>query len=687
MALPKPRSHLSIPIPAFLILLLFLSHLLPLCTSFSFAFNFSAMGGNAPDMIEFQGDAFFNKVIRLTKDEFDTSIASSSGRAVYSQPIPLWSKTTGKLAHFTTHFSFLIKATNYDSTGDGLAFFLSPYPSILPNNSAEGYLGLFDSSSVSDQQSNNIIAIEFDTHQNWWDPSADHIGIDVYSIKSTVATNWYSSMKDGRTGNAWISYDASAKNLSVYLTYDDNPSFYGDSNLWYQIDLRDYLPENIAIGFSASTGSSIELHEILYWEFSSTREPKGLIFWVILSSLAGAFILICACLTWIVLRRKKRQDRYNIEEGREPLLVAEEDDVIDYDELSGEFEKETGPQRLRYGELAVATKYFSEANKLGQGGFGGVYRGFLKKIKLDVAIKRVAKGSQQGKKEYISEVKIISQLRHRNLVRLVGWCHERGDLLLVYELMPNGSLDSHLYGKGGLLSWPVRFKVALGLASAILYLHEESDRCVLHRDIKSSNVMLDSEFNAKLGDFGLAKLVDHTGAAQTTVLAGTLGYLAPECFTTGKASKESYVYSFGVVALEIACGRRPVEPKEEKDKVRLVPWVWGLYGKNTILEAVDKRLDGEYDEKEMERLIVVGLWCTHPDYNLRPSIRQAMHVLQFEAPLPNLPPKFPVPVYISNLGDMGLASMIDFGISESVISKMGKSGSSSTSSATIGPQK
>ncbi|XP_078171762.1 L-type lectin-domain containing receptor kinase IX.1-like [Carex rostrata] len=496
-------------------------------------------------------------------------------------------------------------------------------------------------------------------------------------------------MKDGRKGNAWISYDAKAKNLSVFLTYDDNPSFCGDANLWYQIDLRDYLPENIAIGFSASTGSSIELHEISYWEFSSTIEPKGLMFWVILSSLAGAFILVCACLAWIILGRKKKKVRNNIEEGgREPLLGEEEDDAMDYDELSGEFEKETGPRRLHFGELAVATKYFSEANKLGQGGFGGVYRGFLKSLKLDVAIKRVAKGSQQGKKEYIAEVKIISQLRHRNLVRLVGWCHERGDLLLVYELMPNGSLDSHLYGKGVLLSWSVRFRIALGLASAILYLHEEADSCILHRDIKSSNVMLDSEFNAKLGDFGLAKLVDHSGAAQTTVLAGTLGYLAPECFTTGKASKESDVYSFGVVALEIACGRRPVESKVEKNKVRLIPWVWELYGKNTILEAVDKRLDGKYDEKEMERLMVIGLWCTHPDYNLRPSIRQAMHVLQFEAPLPNLPPNFLVPVYMSNLGDMGLASsVIDFGISENMVSGMGKSGNPSSSAFTTGPQK
>ena len=175
-----------------------------------------------------------------------------------------------------------------------------------------------------------------------------------------------------------------------------------------------------------------------------------------------------------------------------------------------EFEKGTGPKRFRYGELAIATDNFSDKHKLGEGGFGSVYRGFLKEMGLHVAIKRVSKGSTQGRKQYAAEVRIISQLRHRHLVRLVGWCHEhRGDFLLVYELMPNGSVDHHLYGKGVLLTWPMRHDIALGLASAMLYLHEECLQCIVHWDIKPSNVMLDSTFSAKLGDFGLAKLVEH----------------------------------------------------------------------------------------------------------------------------------------------------------------------------------
>ena len=183
----------------------------------------------------------------------------------------------------------------------------------------------------------------------------------------------------------------------------------------------------------------------------------------------------------------------------------------------------------------------------------------------------------------------------------------------MYEYMPNGSLNTHLFGVESMLIWPVRYKIALGLASALLYLHEEWEQCVVHRDIKSSNVMLDSNFNAKLGDFGLARLVDQELGSQTTVLEGTMGYLAPECVIIGKVSKESDVYSFRVVSLEIACGRKPVQPQAEPNKVSLVEWVWNLYGKDQLIEAVDKRLSMEYDEEQMERLMVVGLWCCHPD--------------------------------------------------------------------------
>ncbi|TVU49172.1 hypothetical protein EJB05_00468, partial [Eragrostis curvula] len=268
---------------------------------------------------------------------------------------------------------------------------------------------------------------------------------------------------------------------------------------------------------------------------------------------------------------------------------------------------------------------------------------------LAVAIKRVSKGSKQGRKEYAAEVRIISRLRHRNLVQLIGWCHRgNDDLLLVYELMPNGSLDAHLHSGDALpLPWPRRHEIVLGLGSALLYLHQEWEECVVHRDIKPSNVMLDASFNAKLGDFGLARLVDHGRGAHTTVLAGTMGYMDPECMVTGRANAESDVYSFGVVLLEIACGRRPMVPTGGEDVVHLVQWVWeSYYGRGAVLDAADARLDGEFDVAEMETVMVVGLWCAHPDRSLRPSIRQAVNVLRSEAPLPSLPPRMPVATFM-----------------------------------------
>jgi len=341
--------------------------------------------------------------------------------------------------------------------------------------------------------------------------------------------------------------------------------------------------------------------------------------------------------SWCVTAKKKARE----------LEVGMFDDDPLQDNM---FEKGTGPRRFRYSELATAASFFSDDEKLGEGGFGSVYKGYLKDLDLRVAIKRVSKSSQQGRKEYISEVKIISRLRHRNLVQLIGWCHGGGELLLVYELMPNGSLNSHIHSQNNVLSWQLRHDIVLGVGSALLYLHQEWEQCVLHRDIKPSNILLDASFNAKLGDFGLARMVDHERQAHTTALAGTMGYMDPECMLSGSASTTSDVYSFGVVLLEIACGRRPivvVQDSEEYATMHLVQWVWEFFGRGRIIDAADTRLNGEFDGDEMERVMITALWCAHPDRTLRPSIRQAISVLRMEAPLLNLPTNMPVATFMA----------------------------------------
>nr|XP_051184492.1 L-type lectin-domain containing receptor kinase IX.1-like [Lolium perenne] len=359
------------------------------------------------------------------------------------------------------------------------------------------------------------------------------------------------------------------------------------------------------------------------------------------------FLLILGTLIWLYVRKPQRKHR---KQAKEQML--EESNFLDDQAMDDDFDKGTGPRRFPYNDLAIATDNFSDDKKLGQGGFGSVYRGFLSELNLDVAIKRVSKGSKQGIKEYASEVRIISRLRHKNLVQLIGWCHRGGDLLLVYELMPNGSLDGHLYGaRDDVLPWSVRHKIVLGLGSALLYLHQEWEQCILHRDIKPSNVMLDASFSAKLGDFGLARLVEHDRVSLTTVLAGTMGYMDPECMTTGRTNTESDVYSFGVVLLEIACGRRPVVvAQHEEDAIHLAQWVQNSYDRGMILDAADARLGGEFDAREMERVMIVGLWCAQLNFKLRPSIRQAVNVLRFEAPLPSLPAMMPVATYMPPVG-------------------------------------
>jgi serine/threonine protein kinase len=316
--------------------------------------------------------------------------------------------------------------------------------------------------------------------------------------------------------------------------------------------------------------------------------------------------------------------------------------------INEDLERGAGPRKFTYKDLASAANNFADDRKLGEGGFGAVYRGYLNSLDMMVAIKKFAGGSKQGKREFVTEVKIISSLRHRNLVQLIGWCHEKDEFLMIYEFMPNGSLDAHLFGKKPHLAWHVRCKITLGLASALLYLHEEWEQCVVHRDIKASNVMLDSNFNAKLGDFGLARLMDHELGPQTTGLAGTFGYMAPEYISTGRASKESDVYSFGVVTLEIVTGRKSVDRRQGRVEpvTNLVEKMWDLYGKGEVITAIDEKLRiGGFDEKQAECLMIVGLWCAHPDVNTRPSIKQAIQVLNLEAPVPHLPTKMPVATY------------------------------------------
>ncbi|CAN6372942.1 unnamed protein product [Urochloa humidicola] len=531
-----------------------------------------------------------------------------------------------------------------------MAFFIGAYPPSVLNDSSGGFLGLVNSLGNANTFP-PIVAVEFDAFRNEWDPknATKHMGVDVNSITSAASTALPHWCFNGTAMSEWVRYDADAGTLSATLRLDDRqPGLLSVYNVSAPVDFRaEGLPQLGVVGFSASTGDLVERHQILSWSFESTlaniavlnkpvnktskTKKIGLI--AGLPASTGTIVLLIVFL--YQKRRKGAKQRLEDAPGD-----GEMDDV---------FNQGAGPRRFTYRQLSKATRGFLADLKLGEGGFGSVYYGFLQNEGLHVAIKRVSKTSKQGRREYISEVSIISRLRHRNLVQLLGWCHEGNELLLVYELMTNGSLDTHLYSTGNVLTWPIRYNIILGMGSALLYLHQEWEQCVVHRDIKPSNVMLDASFTAKLGDFGLARLVDHARAARTTMVAGTRGYIDPECAVTFHATARSDVYSFGVVLLEVACGRKPVVPEEDEGRVLLVRWVWELYGRGEILTAADVRLlqggGAGLNEAELERTLVVGLWCVHPDSVARPSIRLAMGVLQFDAPVPELPLEMPVATF------------------------------------------
>ncbi|XP_048545679.1 L-type lectin-domain containing receptor kinase IX.1-like [Triticum urartu] len=584
------------------------------------------------------------------------------GRALYKPAVQLWEGATGEVASFTATFNFTIQSLPLDGRrappGHGMAFFIAPYMPEMPQESYEGCLGLFDETAnlTNASGSARFVAVEFDTHRDPWDPSSRHIGIDVNNIDSRGNFRILpdTSLVDAGVMSSTVKYDSATTRLDVFLSVGGTTY-----KLSATIDLRSLLPDQVSIGFSAATGAAFgSNHTVLSCSFQSTlptrngTAPPSTWSTKLSAGVAAAafLVLLLGVAVAVLLRRASRRNRQP--DDKDMLAGDMTPDSLDIDD--DEFGSSAGPRPIPYANLAAATRNFAEEGKLGQGGSGSVYRGHMKELGgRDVAIKVFSRGaSSEGRKEYRSEVTIISRLRHRDLVQLIGWCHCRRRLLLVYELVHNGSLDGYLYSKQDVLTWQVRYQIILGLASAVLYLHQEWDQCVVHGDIKPSNIMLDESFNTKLGDFGLSRLIDHGMSLQTmSGMAGTPGYLDPECVITGKASTESDMYSFGVTLLEIVCGRRPMAPPRDGAKdgqvFRLLEWAWDLYGRGAAIDAADERLGGVFDRWEVERVVAVGLWAAHPDPKMRPAIRQAAEALQSRKfRMPVLPPKMPVAVYL-----------------------------------------
>ncbi|CAK9262193.1 unnamed protein product [Sphagnum jensenii] len=308
-------------------------------------------------------------------------------------------------------------------------------------------------------------------------------------------------------------------------------------------------------------------------------------------------------------------------------------------EIQKEFAKQqVQPTLYSYNVLSKATRDFHQDNKLGEGGFGVVYKGIL----LDgtkLAIKLLTTKSHQGIDDFLNEVVSITGVRHKNLVKLKGCCLHHTQRLLVYEYVENKNLAEALWGSNMedniFLDWPTRFHIVVGIARGLVYLHEELQPCIIHRDIKASNILLNNNLSAKIADFGLARLFSDDQSQLFTQVAGTIGYMSPEYATLGQLSTKVDVYSFGVLLLEIISGRKAIL-QNTTSNMYLVEWAWSLHKTNMLISLVDQKIHNTIVESEMRRVINVALLCVQVETTKRPIMSQVLIMLQGEMDLPNI---------------------------------------------------
>ncbi|KAL3538610.1 hypothetical protein ACH5RR_001976 [Cinchona calisaya] len=365
----------------------------------------------------------------------------------------------------------------------------------------------------------------------------------AYYIDDTSTKNQSITLHSGNAIQAWIDYEEMRINVTISPLRLQRPS---RTLISFPVNLSSVMDKYMYVSFSASTGQLSAAHSVVGWSLRIGGEAQNL-------------------------------DPSKLQFLVKPIKMKE----VEY-----------GASRFKYSELYAATRDFKERNVIGTGGFGKVYKGVLPRIALEVGIKRVAPDSRQGMKEFAAEITSMGRLRHRNLVQLHGWCRIHDEILLVYDCVTNGSLDKLLFDdsrqENKTLTWEQRYKIIIGVAKELLYLHEECYQMVVHRDVKSSYVLI----HAKLGDFGLARTYNHGIHPQTTHTVGTLRYLAPELTRAG-----------------------------------------------VVVQAVDPSHD-KYNPYEVAFVLTLGLVCTHPQPECRPTMRRVVEVLLGNASLPKLPPDF-----------------------------------------------
>ncbi|XP_061339167.1 L-type lectin-domain containing receptor kinase VIII.1-like [Gastrolobium bilobum] len=594
--------------------------------------------------------------LQIPNESQDTDIRHQAGRGIYSFPIRLLDPSTKTPASFETTFSFqLNNSTNSEQGaygGSGLTFI------IVPDEFTVGrpgpWLAMLNDACEDDYKA---VAVEFDTRMNpeFGDPNDNHVGINLGTIISTKIINVSDvgvSLKDGFVHRAWINYDGPQRRMDIRLglanqeVYPSNPIF-SES-----LDLSPYLNEYMFVGFSASTGNHTQIHNILSWNFTSTSQaflrfpssetcqgkillenstetitkkstkdepPRSFLIFVAVVALALAVFLGFYFIS--KHRRNAAKSKTSVEaEIHRPRPPNK-------------------PRRFTFSELSSSTRSYNEIELLGSDSRGVYYRGKLSNGS-QVAVKRFSaqflNTHGSDRRRLLKEIKTISQVRHPNLLPVRGWCQDNHEIMVVYEFVPNGSLDKWLFG-AGVLPWTRRFKVIKDVADGLSFLHTKQ---LAHKNLKCSSVFLDVSFRAVLGDFGFVLLGAESKQFESAVCQG------------------ADVFEFGVLVLEVIAGRIRDEIEQEKPEERnLLDFAWNLHQIDEKVKLVDRRMGSLINLEQAIRVVEIGLLCTLNENKGRPSMEQVVDLLlNMEKPIPELPRTRPVALYPYNSANSGLCN-------------------------------
>ncbi|KAI5435313.1 L-type lectin-domain containing receptor kinase VIII.1 [Lathyrus oleraceus] len=601
--------------------------------------------------------------LQIPNESQETGIRHQAGRGLYSFPIRLLDPITKTPASFRTTFSFQLNNSTTSASdlsdnggGSGLTFI------IVPDEFTVGrpgpWLAMLNDACESDYKA---VAVEFDTRMNpeFGDPNDNHVGINLGSIVSTKVINVSDvgvSLKDGFVHHAWIDYDGPRRIMDVRLGLP-NDEVYPSRPIFSEfMDLSPFLNEYMFVGFTASTGNHTQIHNILSWNFSSTSQaflrypssetcqgkillqnttetteateksnrnktPRSFLIFV------GSVVLALAVLIGFYFISKHRKSASKSKTSIEDEIHRPR--------------PPNKPRRFSFSALSSATRSFSEIEILGSDIRGVYYRGKLGTNGSQVAVKRFSaqflNTHGSDKKRLLKEIKVISHVRHPNLLPIRGWCQDNNEIIAVYDFVPNGSLDKWLFG-AGVLPWTRRFKVVKDVADGLNFLHSKQ---LAHKNMKCSSVFLDVSFRAVLGDFGFVLMGAESKQFESIVC------------------NSADVFEFGVIVLEVIGGRPRVEEVEEgrSEETNLLDFAWNLHETNEKVKLVDRRMGSLINLEQAIRVMEIGLLCTLNENKGRPSMEEVVELLHnMEKPLPELPRTRPIALFPYNSANTGLCN-------------------------------